>query len=203
MLGFLQFISWQYCWKGERRGAHSELTLSFWDSPPHPCPPSYLPAVACSWSLSGASEDIGILLSCCFFLLRILGCFVSPCLFIKYLTFSFHLQEICEISHLPVVSFFYNMSLLFHYYSTGVLGKGKKLCVQPSNVNFKIPMLLCLFHSKERIRLLPKSRYECPHSPKDTASSCIFSSEGSFLSAPCTVEPGGAAGDLLAPHCWR
>lgn len=127
MLGCLQFVSWQYCWKEERRGAHSELTLSFWDSPPHPCPPSYLPAVACSWSLSGASEDIGILLSCCFFVLHILGCFVSPCLFIKYLTFSFHLQEICETSHLRMVSFFYNMSLLFCYYSTGVLGKGKKI----------------------------------------------------------------------------
>lgn len=131
MLGFLQFISWQYCWKGERRGTHSELTLSFWNSLPHRCPPSYLPAVACFWSLSGATEDIGILLSCCFFLLHIRGCFVSPCLFIKYLTFSFHLQEICEISHLPMVSFFYNMSLLLRYYSTGVLGKGKKLCVQP------------------------------------------------------------------------
>lgn len=148
------------------------MTLSFWDSP-YPCPPSDLPAVASPWSLSGLSR----------------GHWLSPVLLFPPVysgilgftlsTFSFHLQETLT-SNGPFPTFFYNMSLSFYCISGR---KEKKLCAQPVNLNFKIPMLLCLlFYSKERIRTLPSSHYERPRFPKGTASPRISSGEGSFLS---------------------
>lgn len=92
------------------------------------------------WPVPGASLGFlgaaGFLLCCCF-LLNTMGCFISPRLFIKYLTVSFHLQEICETSHLPMIPFLpsFIMTLFLHYHFTGSWVEGKNLCAQLANLN--------------------------------------------------------------------